>query len=208
VAVPAGELERLDDQVDVSRAVVREVPDVVMLQQVHDLEHHEALGPGRAAVDLEVPVTCLQRLLDLPFVPGQVLIADEAAVLPGEPVERAGDPALVEDVARGLHRPAPSEPAVRLFRVADFFERRGELRLHEKVAGLRGLAAGKEEARRSGPLREVVFRLRDPLDHEPADRMPLSRQRDRRLHDFGQRHRPEAVQGKDRAVQRSGDRGV
>src|SRR5437660_10760848 len=70
------------------------------VEQVERLQQRRALAPGAAAIDVDVAEPRMNRRLDLGMVFGEILGAQEPAILLLEAHDRSGDVAAIEGVVR------------------------------------------------------------------------------------------------------------
>ena len=102
VAVGVGQLERLDDGVNIGRLVVAQGLEVEAVEDIEGLGYHRPLAPGAAGVVVDVAEGGLQGGQDLDPELGQVVGRHPAAVLGVVSHHGGGDVALVESMAGRL----------------------------------------------------------------------------------------------------------
>ena len=101
VGVRNRQVDHLGHEVDVRRRVVAEGAQVVVLQHVEHQDDARPLAPAGGGVDVVAVEFGPERLLPAALVVREVLVADDAFLLPEETVHGAGRLALVEGVPGG-----------------------------------------------------------------------------------------------------------
>ena len=202
VRVPVRErrIERLDDQVERPRRVVRDRAHVVSLENRQRLQGDRPLAPRAAPVHLVSAIGRANRRLHFDREFRHVLGGQQPALLLAEPRGALRDLALIEEVPR---RPEAGVTArCSALRLGEHPEGAREILLHVALARLRRPAAAQQHLPRRGPLAHLVGDPRDVRREELVDRKPLLAQLDRGRRDLGKRHRPVAVQRGDPGVDR------
>ena len=81
IAIGEGELHRLGDDVQIFDTVMAERLEVVAFENVECYEHDDALRVGRALVDIETRISCVDGLRLFGYIFGEVVRAEQAALL-------------------------------------------------------------------------------------------------------------------------------
>ena len=203
LAVGAGRLHDLGDEMDVVGAVVRQALQAARrLDHAQRLGQHRALAPRPAGEDLEVAPAHLHRFLVAAMEVGEIVACQVAAVLFVIAHDRLGNVAAIEGGAR--RRETGRSPMLRrrALLVDHVLQRAGEIALHEAVADLGQLAARQEDCRIGRPGAIAVLVLLDHGRHVLEHREAFASVAHGGTRNVAERHRAVVGEGSDPGIGR------
>jgi hypothetical protein len=155
-------------------------------QDVQRLQHHRALRPGAAAIDIEVGETRVARWLEAGLERRKVFRRQQPAVLPLMAHDRGGDVAAVERVLRGAQPVQATVAGMRAFLIRHVLQAARQIGLHEGFTHARGMSVAQEYRGGRRPGADLVLLGGDDFGEERIGGEAVAGETDRRRCDLGE----------------------